>query len=1132
MKRQQQRVTNSSALAKIFRALVRQVAPSATSGELAGLDEPNLRSALPGTNRWRQVAVASAMATTLFQAGCTRQNYRCKTDTEAYYLLDEKVAQSCEETAKPYRIEVDSRSRMFDPFNPDRPPMPEDDPQANNLMRMVDGKKGYPLWEANGRTNIAENPQWWSYLPLDERGVLVLDLNEAVRIGYLHSPTYQRSREEMYLSALDVSSERFLLDSQFFGGWQTSLTADGPRRGDPATPNSSTVLSTGPSSNGRRPFSMQKRFATGADLIVGFANNLTWQLAGPNDQSATSLLDFSLVQPLLRQGGRDVVLERLTLAERTLLANVRAFERFRRSFYIQLATGRNIDTSPQRRGGVFGGSGFGGFTGLGGGFGSLGGGGGGGGFGGGGAVPGAGGYLGLLQDQLQILNQQETVAQLTDVYLQLRDNYTELLLTIPESQIEIPQQQLQVAQAQQDLYDFQTGLLQLKVGYEASLDSYKANLGLPPYLCVEIKDPLLDRFKLVSEDLRSRRADLAVFRSSVGDDNSAILDLSRVETDADTGQSNRLIENSEKLSQALTKLQADLVPVERLQRTILDVDIAEIRNDIRMLREAVPTRRQQLTRLNAVVESEREMVCSLLPTGQLNTSFLAGAGLEELPDELESELNRFEAKFVEHYKNYELLDQKIREISEKLPSYPGDRERFFDISESAILASQDLIAAISEDVLAVQLIQARARTEAAILPEVDLEPIEALEIARANRRDWLNNRAALVNSWRAIEVVADDLESVLDFTVSGDVQNVGDNPLALRGSTGRLRVGLAWDAPITRLQERNNYRQILIEYQRARRSYYQYEDSVWTTMRGYLRSIRQNQLSFEIQRFAVQTAAQQISINEDLRQVSETLGTVSGPTAARDAVTALNALLSTQSQLIGIYVNYEALRRNLDLDLGTMQVDAEGLWIDPGSIRPETVGGFFGESVMNYGLTESEMLMRDQIEELGTQPIELAPSDQLQPANGAIMPVPPAVPAANPPVPAPGGGVNLNGGPRQPDLSPPRYTSTGSNRNSSRALPKPPSSPSWQQPLQQPADTVIQWDGANNAVQSGLPSRTNGSPNSGSIVAPAQPPVFPDQVGAAQPTLGNSRAPAPELFQDNNATTRPLNLFNLPSRGN
>ncbi len=243
----------------------------------------------------RGLPLLAALSGGLLSEGCTRQKYRCKVDTEAYYLIDQKIAESCEATGAPYRIEIDARSRMFDPFNPDRPPMPEDDPQSNRYMRMVDGKKGYPLWEANGRTNTAENPQWWNTLPLDERGVLVLDLNESVRTALLHSPSYQQNLEEIYLSALDVSSERFLLDSQFFAGWQSSAE----RRGTRLNPtDGSTLLSTGP-----RGMQMTKMYASGADLLVGFANSMTWQLAGSDNYSSTSLLNFSLLQPLLRQGG-------------------------------------------------------------------------------------------------------------------------------------------------------------------------------------------------------------------------------------------------------------------------------------------------------------------------------------------------------------------------------------------------------------------------------------------------------------------------------------------------------------------------------------------------------------------------------------------------------------------------------------------------------------------------------------------------------------------------------------------------------------------------------------------------------------------------------------------------------------
>jgi hypothetical protein len=954
-------------------------------------------------NALRRALVWSMLGCTLVGSGaCTRAKYRYKTDREAYYLIDEKIAQSCEKTA-PYRIEVDPTSRMFDPFNPDRPPMPEDDPVSNNFMRMVDRKKGYPLWEANGRTNTAENPQWWSCLPLDERGVLVLDVNDAVRMALKHSTAYQQAQETLFLSALDVSSERFLLDSQFFGSWRGQYINNGSDRSAVAS-----QFDTGTGNNlTGRTLSMRKRYATGADLLVGFANSFTWQVAGPDDYSANSLLDFSLIQPLLRQGGRDVVLERLTLAERVLLSNVRTFERYRRGFYLQVVTGRQAIAAPSRQGGQFGISDIQGLTGLATGAGTVGGGGGNQGFTDTG-TPGAGGYFGLLQQQLTIINTRENILRQQDNLMRLEDNYREQLLKVPESQTVIPQQQLQVAQQQQAVFSIQTNLLQTNVSYEAQLDTFKRLLGLPAYLCVEIRDPLLEQFNLISQDLRTRRDELNSVRVDFGNTNTRLLELSTVERDPKSKTQFRAIENSDALQQQIAELRTTIQPLTKIEKQILDEDIAVVKADIERLKQAIPERQRQMQRLTSIVENERDMVCSILPLKDFDARVLDSRGLEELPQQLINELEKLEKKFVEYIDRTGKLDIEIENVAREVVAEESDENRFKTLSEKAVIGTQDLVASIGEDILALQLIQARARTESALLPEVDLEPREALDIARVNRRDWLNARAALVNRWRVIEVVADDLESVLDVTFTGDVRNTGDNPLALRSATGRLRMGLAWDAPITRLQERNRYRQALIEYQQAKRNYYQFEDGVWQSLRTTLRSIRQNQLSFELQRYAVRNAAQQVSINEDIRQINETLSQAAGPTAARDTVSALGDLLNSQNLLIGVWVNYEALRRNLDLDLETMQIDSEGLWIDPGPIRVDTVGGQLGPAIMNFGLSEEEQATAQQLQGLAGVPTEFAPSNQIpsdaqhvyEPTELGLIEGPMAVRPTNRPLPA------------------------------------------------------------------------------------------------------------------------------------
>ncbi|MCZ6855862.1 MAG: hypothetical protein O7G86_18260, partial [Gammaproteobacteria bacterium] len=59
-----------------------------------------------------------------------------------------------------YSIDIDPRSRYFDPYDPDRPPMPRDDPASHEYMRLVHRIKGWKHWEDNGHRDELENPAW------------------------------------------------------------------------------------------------------------------------------------------------------------------------------------------------------------------------------------------------------------------------------------------------------------------------------------------------------------------------------------------------------------------------------------------------------------------------------------------------------------------------------------------------------------------------------------------------------------------------------------------------------------------------------------------------------------------------------------------------------------------------------------------------------------------------------------------------------------------------------------------------------------------------------------------------------------------------------------------------------------
>jgi hypothetical protein len=212
-------------------------------------------------------------------------------------------------------------------------------------------------------------------------------------------------------------------------------------------------------------------------------------------------------------------------------------------------------------------------------------------------------------------------------------------------------------------------------------------------------------------------------------------------------------------------------------------------------------------------------------------------------------------------------------------------------------------------VLELSLVQSRDRAETVSLIPIDLHPAAALEIARQNRRDWMNARANLVDQWRLLEFNADELESTLDLVFEGDLKAKDNNPFRFATDDSQLRVGVRFDAPLTRLDERNSYRQSLIEYQQARRNYYAVEDQISRGLRNTIRTLELNKRNLEIRRNAVRVADLQIEVNDDIRRLREASGQPAGPTAARDKVDALNALLGAQNDFLSVWVTYEVLHR-------------------------------------------------------------------------------------------------------------------------------------------------------------------------------------------------------------------------------
>jgi hypothetical protein len=899
------------------------------------------------------LAILGILVSILSATGCSRAHYRRQADAEAFALTREKVVSPHSDLGGHYSIAIDPRSRMYDPYNPDRPPIPDDDPEAHKYMQCVDGKRGWPFWHDNGERPEVESPSWMEYLEFNEDGKLIVGGDDAVRLGLMHSREYQAELEQMYLSALDVAFERFLFDSQGFAGWQTNGTF-------PIHVGS--LLQTGTFSNAPQApgrWAIQKAYTTGSTLVVGFANSLIWDFNGNGTRTGTSVVDFALLQPLLRNAGRDRIMERLTVSERTLLYNVRSMEQYRQSFYLNVMVGSAVFTGPTRRGGVTG-AGLTGFQGVGGS-----------GFGnistvtnaGGGTASGGGGagaqtlnlsYLNLLQTQQNIRNQEENVERLKSNLFRLEQVLIELRTRAGDPALvdNILRQDLQVAQARQAYFNSESTLLNSRASYQDSLDNFKFRLGLPPTLCMDVKDNTLNSFQLIDRETVDEQRKLDEVNAAFGEIRLRITRHITTKTEADPANPAvsrvvRVLEWYPELEKDLTDLKQALKPAREVRDRLLSTYLPRVRADIDAFGSVIARRKAWVARLHNTIEAFRQEACPILPAPDSNLEIFKVDRLDRELTDLRKQLDEFSLKVEGPYDiHLSRREEKIDEILKDGKTLTPDK-LFTALYEGVLypkrgddpasVAVPDIFVVLPADILALQLVQARARTESVDLNPVDMRAEQAIDVARKYRRDWMNARAALVDSWRLIQFNADQLQSTLNFSFSGNYGSLfaQGNTVDLNSHTGQLRVGVQFDAPITRLSERNVYRQSLIEFQQARRNYYAFEDSVARVLRSELRAIANQQINFELQRLAVLEAARQIDRNEDIRIQQELGNQATGATAARDAVSALSDLLTAQNNFMNIWVNYEAQRRTLDYDLGMMVLDNEGIWCDPGDIGPD-----------------------------------------------------------------------------------------------------------------------------------------------------------------------------------------------------
>ena len=804
--------------------------------------------------------------------GCSRQRYRHQADCEVNELIS-AVAHDKRWELIDYGLQPSSHSRFFDPYNPDCEPTPPDDATAHRYMHHVNGMCNGD-WDENGRTQFIENPHWQKYLPLHDDGYVTLDKETAFQLAQIHSPEYQTALENLYLSALAVSAQRFQFDTQFYGGSSMFYTSDGSLR--------ATAGNTWQNDNN---IGFNKKLATGGQAAVELANSITWQLGGADTTSYNTILSASFLQPFLRNGGREYVLESLTRSERDLLANVRQMAFYRQGFYKTVIFGGNNVSMPTANGSPnpsVGGSNL------------------------------TGGYISLLASQIRIANQQNNV-------ISKRESERQFDSLFQAGRV---REYIQVEQARASYLESQSRLMSQVNMYDASVEQFvSSRLGLPPDLKVSIEDPLLKQFEIMSPDMTAIQEGLEKHYLVIRDKELPIPDTMLDEL-------NYLCD---RLKGEIATVYADIDKLEaKMPERISNIRFLELQTEQfegyidpasfseKLFVDRVTHLRYEVPKLERDLRSIFRLIDNVRKTNRNELATLLGKGQID-PDSAEclSALGMSNA----------LADTQQAAESRSLTDGADAPYRIF---------LSQLMRKLTGDVRQLSLEQARARLDAISMTPIDISPETAIKVASQYRLDWMNARADLVNSWRDIEIAANQLQSILNFKVDGALRTRANNPVQFDARNGTINVGVEWKAPLAQLIERNAYRKAQIDYQRARRDYYNYVDGVNRTLRDSLRNIDNVQFDFEVQRRSVLVAISRVHLAQlamekppEPGQTSESMSN----TLARDLVEALNSLLDAQNQFMSIWVDHYGMRSALCLELGIMQLDENGIWLDPGSIR-------------------------------------------------------------------------------------------------------------------------------------------------------------------------------------------------------
>ena len=792
---------------------------------LASLNSPMSRCTSPLSDQLpsRQQFVTGLMIF-LVASGCTRLDYRRSADAESYCLIDSR--QSDPRWDVPDRaVEPQLHSRLYMANEQDCGPKPQDDPAASCYMdrpNCINNTRYYGRIPSKSNT---ENPIWIDYLPREESGQIKLTDSLAIDLSLLHSRDYQTQFENVYLTALDLSGNRFEFAAQWFGGFGADYTATGEDLGNERLLNVTA-----------NRLGFTRNLAGGGQFATSILNSLFWDFGPSGVQGGSASLVTSFTQPLLRGAFRHVRLETLTQAERNLLYAVRDFARFRRTFYVDIMTE----------------------------------------------------YLSLLTQLQAIRNLQTNVDNLRQNLIE-HEFYVQLELV----------SQIQRDQVFQQYQNGRLSLLSAEQNLAESLDNFKFRLGLPAWVPLQVDESLLEPFELVNPQL--------------------------VE----------LQDAAQELYESLVQF----LPPQKAPKQFL-LDSYETYADLRQrVAELVPTIDEELqrweTRLEQIDEEELGTDDRLDVQQQVEFASRVREALVGIKDELKKR-DAFNSQLKQQLQRYDFMplpavdDVPFDTDEAERPSTEVDGDATEPDTEPEVLAWQALLQAVGEhlreEIAELYVAQTLVRLFLIDIKPVSIREQAAITYAHQNRVDLMNDKAVVMDAFRRVEVAADALESDLSLTTRVEIGSDPNrnNAFRLDSSSARSTIGVEFDGPLNRLNERNTYRATQVAYQQASREFLAGKDGIANEVRAVLRQLELSRLNFQIARQQLVAATRQV----DEAQINLRRSTEADSNLTIFLLTALQGVLDAKNNLISNWISYRVQKMRLFTALDVLYLDETGHWIN------------------------------------------------------------------------------------------------------------------------------------------------------------------------------------------------------------